>query len=184
MQLTGSWSDVYGSTLALYQGGAGGHHWAVAARPEQAREAARVLEALPGKGQTLLLVYDHLTPLTAALRLYTDPLQGRPLTGVVVLDRALARGPAVSVPLRTVEQGDLSFQEGGVLPAWTDALGHSGEQGECAAASVAAQLDLAVRVCAPQDLSATLLTWWQATPHALAPGRAQTRTTLPDPAAL
>ena len=174
MQLVSVWSDLYASTFALYTGHAGGHRWLVAARPEQATAATAALAALGAKGETVLLVYAGLTPLAAALHAQTDPVLGRGLAGVLVLDRDLARGPATDRPLTEVEaaHSGLRYQEGGHFPAWQDALGSTGEQGEkqgeCAPASVCAQLGLPVRVCAPEALTATLHEWWAATPHALA----------------
>ena len=99
MQLAIDWSDVYASTLALYSGRAGGHRWLVAVTPEHAEAVAQALGGLEGKGETVLLVYAGLTPLEAALREQTDPVLGRGLAGVLVIDRALTGGPTVTVPV-------------------------------------------------------------------------------------
>ncbi|MGY2894226.1 hypothetical protein [Deinococcus sp. UYEF24] len=169
MQLASVWSDVYASTLALYSGRAGGHRWLIAVTPEHAEAVAQALGGLEGKGETVLLVYAGLTPLEAALHEQTDVGLGRGLAGVLMIDRALTGGPAVTMPVsaREAEQGELSYQEGGNYPAWTDALGTAGERGECPPASVCASLGLPVRVCTPEALTATLLEWWAAKPHAL-----------------
>ena len=186
MHLVSVWSDLYASTLALYTGRAGGHRWLVASPPQHAGAAARALEALEGKGETVLLVYAGLTPLGMALRQQNDPVLGRGLSGVLVLDRPLSGGPEVTLPgsEQRTEQSGLSYQGGGSAPAWTDALAgrvaqvagvpeigeqQMGEQGECAPASVCASLGLPVRVCGPDQLSVTLRQWWAATPHALVP---------------
>lgn len=170
MQLVSVWSDVYASTLALYTGRAGGHRWLVAAAPRHARACAAALGALPGKGEVLLLAHTHLTPLDAALRGQTDPALGRALSGVLVVDRALAGGPALEVPRLDVTTGDLTYREGGPLPAWQDALGVAGEQGACPAAGVCAALKVPVRVCAPPQIGETLQAWWATVPHALLSG--------------
>ena len=169
MQLASVWSDVYASTLALYSGRAGGHRWLIAVTPEHAGAVAQALGGLDGKGETVLLVYAGLTPLEAALCEQTAATLGRGLAGVLVVGRALTGGPTVTVPISTqqAEPGGLGYQEGGSYPAWTDALGAVGEQGECPPASVCASRGLSVRVCTPETLTATLLEWWAATPHAL-----------------
>ncbi len=169
MQLASVWTDLYGSTLALYTGRAGGHRWLVATPPEHAGAAAQTLETLDGKGQTVLLVHTGLTPLEAALRGQTAAVLGRGLKGVLVLGQELAAGPALAVPTseHTAPGGGLHYLEGGAYPAWTDALAEDGPEGECAPASVCAMLGLPVRVCAPDRLPAALRKWWAATPHAL-----------------
>jgi hypothetical protein len=167
MQLVSIWSDLYGSTLALYVGRAGGHRWLVATAPEHASAATAALEALEGKGEAVLLVYSGPTPLDAALQEQINPVLGRPLAGVLVVDRGLAGGPASSVAVSTQQAGGMQYREGGRFPAWQDALGGAGEQGECPAAGVCASLGLPVRVCAPQHIGATLLEWWATVPHAL-----------------
>ena len=176
MHLVSVWSDLYASTLALYVGRAGGHRWLVASPPEHAGAAALALEALEGKGETVLLVYAGLTPLEEALWEQHSPLLGRGLSGVLVMDRPLSGGPEVTWAgsKQGAGQNGLEYQEGGNAPAWTDALeqavlGAADLRGECAPASVCAGLGLPVRVCGPDQLSAALREWWAATPHALAP---------------
>ncbi|GGJ88452.1 hypothetical protein [Deinococcus aquiradiocola] len=172
MRLVNVWSDLYGSTLGLYAGRAGGHRWLVASPPELAGDLAAHLEALDGKGETTLLVHAGLTPLRAALEAQLDPVLGRPLSGVVVVAGAsLAGGPAMTVTEGTVDGADgLTWLEGGQFPAWQDALGAPGEEGENAAASVCAALGVPVRVCSAQDLPDVLRGWWTVTPHAFVPG--------------
>lgn len=169
MKLVSVWSDLYASTVALYQGRPGGYRWLIATPPAHATAAAEVLTRLDGKGETVLLVYPALTPLEAALREQTDPLLGRGLSGVLVIDRALASGPEVVVAAaeQHAETTGLTYQEGGHYPAWADALGEAGASGASPAASVCAGLGLPVRVCAPDGLEAALTGWWAATPHAL-----------------
>jgi hypothetical protein len=167
MQLVSVWSDVYASSLALYAGRAGGHRWLVATSPEHASAAIAALEALEGKGEVVLLAYTGLTPLDAAVREQTDPVLGRPLAGVLVVDRELSGGPVSSVAVSEQQAGGVTYREGGQFPAWQDALGAAGEQGECPAAGVCAALGLPVRVCAPRYIGATLLEWWATVPHAL-----------------
>ncbi len=186
MYLVSVWSDLYASTLALYTGRAGGHRWLVASPPQHAGAAARALEALEGKGEAVLLVYAGLTPLEMALRQQNDPVLGRGLSGVLVVDRPLSGGPEMTLPgsEQRDEQSGLTYHEGGGAPAWTDALAgrvtgaagvpetgmtQTGEQGQCAPASVCAGLGLPVRVCGPDTLSVTLRQWWAVTPHALIP---------------
>ena len=179
MHLVSVWSDLYASTLALYTGRAGGHRWLVASPPQHAGAAARALETLEGKGEAVLLVYAGLTPLEMALRQQNDPVLGRGLNGVLVLDRPLAGGPEVTLPgsEQRATQGGLIYHEGGSAPAWTDALAgdvmeeavpqetvpqeavvlEMGEQGECAPASVCAGLGLPVRVCGPYPIRRTTI---------------------------
>ena len=121
-----------------------------------------------------------------ALRQQSDPVLGRGLSGVLVLDRLLAGGPEVTLPgsEQRATQSGLTYHGGGSAPAWTDALAglttgsaggrtagtrEMGEQGECPPASVCASLGLPVRVCGPDQLGVTLRQWWAATPHALVP---------------
>ena len=68
MQHTRTWSDVYGSALALFEGRAGGHAWLVAAPPSLAGGLAGELAGVDGKGRVTLVVHEGLTPLLAALR--------------------------------------------------------------------------------------------------------------------
>ena len=168
MQLASVWTDIYGSVLALHTGRAGGYRWVVSCAPLQAQAAAQALARLDGKGRVLLLVAPGPTPLRAAL----EEQRAGGLAGVLVLDRELRGGPQVTVPPRVVqvEASGLSYREGGLFPAWQDALTGSRVEnresyGECAAASVCAGLGLPVRVCAPERLEEVLREWWTRTPH-------------------
>lgn len=160
MNHTRTWTDVYGSALADFEGRAGGHRWLVAAPPGLAGRVPAQLEALGGKGLVRLLVHDGLTPLLSTLR------ELEPRGVLVVAPRALASGPAVTVPARRVEDaGGAEYQEGGGFPAWQGALNPGGEAGECAAASAAASLGVPVLVAAPEGVGAALEAWMDATPH-------------------
>lgn len=165
MKHTRTWTDLYGSACAGFEGRAGGHRWLVAAPPELAVGLAAQLEALDAKGRIELLVHEGLTPLLAALR-DLDP------RGVlVVAPRALPGGPAVTLPPRRVEAaGGVAYQEGGAFPAWsgpawTAARARADTPGECGAASAAASLGVPVVVAAPPDVRGTLEAWLDATPH-------------------
>lgn len=160
MNHTRTWTDLYGSVQADFEGRAGGHRWLVAAPPDLAAAVPAQLEALGGKGLVRLLVHDGLTPLLTALR----DLEPRGV--LVVAPRALTRGPAVTVPERRVEdEGGAEYREGGEFPAWRAALDRSGEEGECPAASAAASLDVPVLVAAPDGVRLALEAWLDATPH-------------------
>ncbi|GAA5513793.1 hypothetical protein Dcar01_02540 [Deinococcus carri] len=155
-----TWTDVYGSAHAGFEGRAGGHRWLVAVPPELAAEVPPQLATLDGKGRVDLLVHDGLTPLLAALH------ELEPRGVLVVAPRALPSGPAVTVPERLIEDaGGTEYREGGEFPAWQGALGTEGEPGENAAASAAASLGMPVVVSAPQGVRATLEAWMDATPH-------------------
>jgi hypothetical protein len=162
MNHTRTWTDVYGSARAGFEGRAGGHRWLVAAPPQLAAGLPAQLEALDAKGLVELLIHEGLTPLLAALR-ELDP------RGVlIVAPRALSDGPAVTVPPRRVEDaGGVVYQEGGAFPAWSSPAwaGAAGESGECRAASAAAFLGVPVAVSAPEGLRAALEAWLDATPH-------------------
>ncbi|GGR28636.1 hypothetical protein [Deinococcus ruber] len=170
MRLEGIWNDVYGSTLALYVGRAGGHRWLLTCTPGTAAQALEGMARLHGKGSVLLLVQRGSTPLRAVLEEQNNVVLGRGLAGVLVLDRDLSGGPALSLPLSTVhvESSGLEYREGGEFPAWHDAL--SGQPpfwepetfGESVAASVCASLNLPVRVCAAERLEAAFQEWWAA----------------------
>ena len=166
MRLESIWSDIYGSTLALYTGRAGGTRWLVTCAPRAASAALEGLARLQGKGSVLLLGRTGPTALQAVLEEQQNPARGRGLAGVLVLERDLSGGPALSVPVRTVqvESSGLEYREGGEFPAWQDALTLSQLQpeGECVAASVCAGLGLPVRVCAPERLEAVFQEWWAA----------------------
>lgn len=160
MQHTRTWTDVYGSACAAFEGRAGGHRWLVAAPPELAAAVPAALEAVDGKGTVELLVHDGLTPLLGALR---DAW----LRGVlIVAERSLAGGPEVEVAGRVVDDfGGVPYTEGGTFPAWTGA-GHAGsETGACPAASAAASLGVPVVVAAVGEVTQALTAWLGATPH-------------------
>ena len=160
MQHTRTWTDVYGSPRASFEGRAGGHRWLIAAPPELAAGLPAALTAVDGKGTFDLLVHDGLTPLLGAL-------EGGGHRGVLVIaERPLAAGPAVEVPARVVEDlGGTPYREGGPFPAWTGAGSVTGGQGECAAASAAASLGVPVVVTDPAGVGAALTAWLGATPH-------------------
>ncbi|WP_199188319.1 hypothetical protein [Deinococcus arcticus] len=159
MQHTRTWSDVYGSARALFEGRAGGHAWLVAAPPELAAPLAGALAAVDGKGRAALVVHDGLTPLLAALQ------EERPRGVVVVAEAALGGGPAVTVAEQYVEGEGAAYQEGGEFPAWTGDTGSDGPQAECAPASAAALLGLPVVVTTPAQVAQTLTDWMDRTPH-------------------
>lgn len=160
MQHTRTWSDVYGSALALFEGRAGGHAWLVASPPSLAGGLAGELAGVDGKGRVTLVVHDGLTPLLAALR------EADPRGVIVVAPSPLAGGPALSVPERVVnDAGGVEYREGGEFPAWTGADGAGGPAGECAAASAAAQAGAAVVVVTPESVGEALSAWMDRTPH-------------------
>lgn len=164
MRLESIWSDIYGSTLALYSGRAGGQRWLVTCAPGAASRVLEGLARLQGKGSVLLVVQNSPTALQAVLEEQRNPALGRGLAGVLVLERDLCSGPAVSAEARTVqvESSGLEYREGGDFPAWQDALTPQQAQphGESVAASVCAGLGLPVRVCAPERLEAAFEEWW------------------------
>lgn len=160
MQHTRTWSDVYGSAHACFEGRAGGHAWVVAAPPALAGTLAAALGDLDGKGQVQLVVHDGVTPLLSALR------EAGPRGVLVVAPEALSSGPAVTVPERRVDDaGGIEYAEGGDLPAWTGAGEVGAGEGECVAASAAASLGLPVVVTAPDGVRAALEAWMDRTPH-------------------
>jgi len=160
MNHTRTWTDLYGSACASFEGRAGGHRWLVAAPPELAATIPAQLTGLDGKGQVNLLVHEGITPLLAALH------ELEPRGVVVVARQTLARGPAVTVPPRQVKNGGgVEYHEGGSFPAWTDALARNGEVGECEAASAATSLGIPVAVTSPGEVRTTLEAWMDATPH-------------------
>ncbi|WP_102125552.1 hypothetical protein [Deinococcus planocerae] len=160
MQHTRTWTDIYGSARASFEGRAGGHRWLVAAPPDLAAGVPAELTALDGKGRADLLVHDGLTPLLAALR------ELEPRGVIVVAPRALPGGPAVTVPERVVDdQGGTPYREGGEYPAWNAALPLAGEMGENEAASATASLRVPVVVTSPDGVRAALEAWMDATPH-------------------
>ena len=160
MQHTRTWSDVYGSALALFEGRAGGHAWLVASPASLAGGLAGELVGVDGKGRVTLVVHEGLTPLLAALR------EADPRGVIVVAPSALSGGPALSVPGRVVaDAGGVEYREGGEFPAWTGADGAGGPAGECAAASAAAQAGAAVIVVGPENVGEALSAWMDRTPH-------------------
>lgn len=162
MKHTRTWTDVYGSAHAGFEGRAGGHRWLVAAPPELAAGVPAQLESLDAKGRVEVLIHEGLTPLLAALR----DLEPRGV--LIAAPRALASGPAVTVPERRVEDaGGVPYQEGGHFPAWSspDWAGLQGAPGECGAASAAASLGVPVMVTAPQHVRTALEAWMDVTPH-------------------
>ncbi|WP_019586525.1 hypothetical protein [Deinococcus apachensis] len=160
MDHTRTWTDIYGSACAGFEGRPGGHRWLIAAPPELAAGLPAQLAALDGKGYALLLVHDGLTPLLAALR------EQEPRGVVVVAGRVLGCGPAVRVPERYVDGGGgAGYREGGAFPEWKSALGTGGGPGENAAASATASLGVPVVIAAPDQVQATLEAWMDATPH-------------------
>ena len=160
MNHTRTWTDVYGNARASFEGRAGGHTWLVAAPPELAATVPAALEALDGKGSVHLLVHEGLTPLLAAAQ------ELEPRGVLIVALKALAGGPAVVVAPQTVtDAGGVEYTEGGSFPAWAGADATEGEQGECAAASAVASLELPVEVTTPDGLKAALEAWLDRTPH-------------------
>lgn len=162
MKHTRTWSDVYGSACASFEGRAGGHTWLVAVPPELAGTVPAALEAVDGKGVVELLVHDGLTPLLATAKTL------KPRGVLVVAPKAFPSGPAVTVEARTVsDAGGVEYNEGGDFPEWISAEGKKSKAkgGECAAASAVASLDLPVVVAAPDGVQAALEAWMDRTPH-------------------
>ncbi|MFC4639901.1 hypothetical protein [Deinococcus hohokamensis] len=163
MNHTRTWSDVYGSACASFEGRAGGHRWLVVAPPELATSLPAALGLLDGKGHVELLVHEGLTPLMAAVQTL-DP------RGVlVVAPQALSAGPAVQVEARTLEaEGSVSYQEGGAFPAWRGWAPENSSvalEGECPAASAVASLGYPVLVTEAGQVRLALEAWMDATPH-------------------
>lgn len=160
MQHIRTWTDVYGSALADFEGRAGGHPWLVASPPELAGRLAEQLDGLDGKGHVTLVVHEGLTPLLAALR-------GTGPRGVlVVAEQALSSGPALTVQERLVDDaGGIEYTEGGDFPAWTGADDPGGAVGANAAASAAASLGFPVVVTMPDRVRAALEGWMDRVPH-------------------
>ncbi|UBV42355.1 hypothetical protein LAJ19_12080 [Deinococcus taeanensis] len=160
MQHTRTWSDVYGSARALFEGRAGGHAWLIAAPPALARLLPAQLESVDGKGRVALVVHEGLTPLLAAVQ------QEEPRGVIVVAAGALSRGPALTVPDTLVDDlGGVPFRDGGAFPAWVGADGQGDRAGECAAASAVAGLGVPVVVTTPDGVAAALTAWMDRTPH-------------------
>lgn len=160
MQHTRTWTDVYGSACAAFEGRAGGHRWLVAAPPELAASVPAALAAVDGKGTVELLVHDGLTPLLSALQ------EGQPRGVLIVAPHSLAGGPEVEVQSRVVDDlGGVPYAEGGSFPAWTGAGHVNGEAGACPAASAAASLGFPVVVAGAGEVTTALTAWLDATPH-------------------
>lgn len=160
MNHTRTWTDVYGSARASFEGRAGGHTWLVAAPPELAATVPAALETLDSKGTVELLVHEGLTPLLATAR------ELAPRGVLVVAEQAWTGGPAVDVSPQTVtDAGGVEYTEGGAFPAWAGADAATGEQSECAAASAVASLGLPVVVTTPDGLKVALEAWMDRTPH-------------------
>ncbi|GGK27621.1 hypothetical protein GCM10008955_21790 [Deinococcus malanensis] len=164
MNHTRTWSDVYGSACATFEGRAGGHRWLVAAPSNLAAELPAALEDVDGKGQVQLLVHDGLTPLLTA----AQALEPRGV--IVVAPVALSAGPAVTVPGRSVDDaGGVNYIEGGAFPAWEGPAWSvqeaAGANGECPAASAVASLNVPVLVTGPGQVGEVLERWMDVTPH-------------------
>ncbi len=162
MQHTRTWTDIYGSAHASFEGRAGGHPWLVAAPPELAAGLPTALEAVDGKGSVELIIHDGLTPLLAALKEVTP-------RGVVIIGKqVLASGPEVTLPEALIsDAGGVEYAEGGTFPAWTapEALKMGKRKGQNAAASAVTSLDLPVTVTTAATVQRALEDWMDATPH-------------------
>lgn len=161
MQHTRTWTDLYGSACARFEGRPGGHRWLVATPPELAAGVPAALEALDAKGSVELLVHDGVTPLLAALR------DVQPRGVLIVHTRALSGGPETSVPEAEIESDGLAYTEGGTFPAWQAADQIPGEHAECPPASAAALLQVPVTVTTPEHLQSALRDWMSRTPHGI-----------------
>lgn len=165
MKHTRTWTDMYGSACATFEGRAGGHTWLVATPPDLARSVPEALQALDGKGTVELLVHDGLTPLL------TTATELAPRGIVIVAPKALPAGPAVKVEARTIETDDGgSYQEGGDFPEWTGWVPENSKKSrakgaECPAASAVTALNFPVLVTTPDSVLAALEGWMDATPH-------------------
>lgn len=162
MKHTRTWTDIYGSACATFEGRAGGHSWLVAAPPELARAVPAALEALDGKGLVEFIVHEGVTPLLSAAREF------KPRGVLVVAPKALPSGPAVNIETHTItDAGGVEYTESGEFPAWTsaDPKKSKAKGAECAAASAVASLDLPVVVVAPDGVQAALEGWMDRTPH-------------------
>ena len=165
------WTDLYGAPHALWSGLPGGHRWLICCPPNA---FGAVAHALPArfKGELQLVASERLTPLQATVREWAP-------RGVLIVNRDLSGGPAVTVPAREVQADGLSYREGGMFPAWSSALSGLAPEGECAAASAVAALGLPVLVCAPARVAELLPAWWRATPHAALPDEWERPAPLP-----
>lgn len=165
MKHTRTWTDVFGSACATFEGRAGGHTWLVAAPAALAREVPAALEAVDGKGTVEFLVHEGLTPLLNTAR------ELGPRGVLIITPKAISHGPAVTVEARTVEtEAGGSYQEGGNFPEWTGWTAENTKKSrakgsECPAASAVASLDLPVVVTTPDSVQDALESWMDATPH-------------------
>lgn len=162
MQHTRTWTDIYGSAHASFEGRAGGHPWLVAAPAELAAILPEALAAVDGKGTVELIVHDGLTPLLAAVR------EVNPRGVLVIGKQALAAGPQAAVPEAVVsDAGGVEYAEGGTFPAWAAPYGlkTGRRKGQNVAASAVASLDVAVIVTTAAALQKALEDWMDATPH-------------------
>ncbi|GGO27652.1 hypothetical protein [Deinococcus humi] len=162
MQHTRTWTDIYRSAHASFEGRAGGHPWLVAAPAELAADLPAALAAVDGKGTVELIVHDGLTPLLAALKEVTP-------RGVLIIGKqALASGPEVTVPETLIsDAGGVEYAEGGTFPAWAASteLKTGKRKGQNAAASAVASLDVPVVVTTAATVQRTLEDWMDSTPH-------------------
>lgn len=154
---TRSWTDAFGSAYMTLEGGTGSEVILIAARLEAARDALAMLETLAGfKGRIVLcaLATMHAAPLLSALR-QTEPSAVIALEDV---DGIADRGVAT-----TLESGEfvavtgLEYLESGDLAAWQSSLTVSDAlEISSLAASLAADLGLAVLACGVAQLRAAL----------------------------
>ncbi|CAM3824749.1 hypothetical protein [Deinococcus frigens] len=162
MQHTRTWTDIYGSAHASFEGRAGGHPWLVAAPPELAADLPAALNAVDGKGTVELIVHDGLTPLLAAVR------EVRPRGVLVIGKQVLAAGPEVTVAESLIsDAGGVEYAEGGTFPAWAapTALKTGKRKGQSASASAVTWLDVPVIVTTAGALQKALEGWMDVTPH-------------------
>ncbi|MFB9991737.1 hypothetical protein ACFFLM_07125 [Deinococcus oregonensis] len=159
MELTGSWTDIYGSVRASFEGRAGGQVWLIAAPATQAAKVPDVLQGVDGKGRAEFLVHEGLTPLLAALA------ELKPYGVLVVAEQALSGGPAVTLTAQDIQTEGVSYCEGGSFPAWVSALAPDGRQGVNEAASAVASAGVPVVVASAAEIALTLEAWMNRTPH-------------------
>ncbi|UQN07472.1 hypothetical protein [Deinococcus sp. QL22] len=159
MELTGSWTDIYGSVRASFEGRAGGQVWLISAPADQAAAVPDELQGIDGKGRAEFLVHEGVTPLLTAIE------ELKPYGLLVVAEQALSGGPAINIAEQEIEAGGISYHEGGSFPAWVSALEGEGGQGVNEAASAAASAGIQVVVVTAAQIASTLETWMDRTPH-------------------
>lgn len=160
MQHTRTWSDVYGSACAAFEGRPGGYTWLVASSPELAATLSQQIEMVDGKGSVELMVYEGLTPLLAYAR------DMKPRGVVVVAPQPLSSGPALRLQEQHIQAtGALEYLEGGEFGEWQADQPSDAPRGECGAASAVASLGLPLLVCTPDTLAQTLEGWMARVPH-------------------